>query len=113
MKKKYLLFISFCLTINIVSQVHHNVQDNAVFNTAERIAKFSVSDSPLNFLEIVNSTKDNNTFKPDIWVHKNSGDRNVFRIFTTLHSNIDNGAFPVMTFRAEIRNSVYDSYPFP
>tara|TARA_B110000046_G_scaffold185987_1_gene231080 strand:- start:31091 stop:32284 length:1194 start_codon:yes stop_codon:yes gene_type:complete len=109
----YLSLISFCLTVNMFSQIHHNIQDNAVSNVAERIAKFSVADAPKDLLEIVNSTQHNNKFKPDIWVHRESDNRNVFRIFTTLNSNIDNGNFAVMNFRAEVRNTIYDSYPFP
>lgn len=109
----YLSLISFSLTVNVFSQIHHNIQDNAVSNTAERIAKFSVADAPKDLLEIVNGTKNSNQFVPNIWAHRESDNRYVFNIFSSIKSSVDNGIKPLMTFRAEVRNSIYDSYPFP
>ena len=109
----YLSLISCCLTVNLFSQIHHNIQDNAVFNTAERIAKFSVADAPKDLLEIVNGTRYSNQFVPNIWAHRESDNRYVFNIFSSINSSVDSGTQPLMTFRAEVRNSIYDSYPFP
>ena len=93
------------------SPVHHNIQDNAT-SAVERIAKFSVSDAP-DVLEIVNATQFTGMFKPSLWAHSSSDNREVFRIHTTLPSTVDNGSKPVMIFVSELRNTIYDSYPYP
>jgi hypothetical protein len=113
--KKTTLFtvLAFCFAIHINSQVHLDVQDNAVFNTAERIAKFSVSDASRDFLEIVNGTQYQNQFVPNIWAHRESDNRIAFNIFSSIKSNVDTGTSPIFTFRAELRNSVYDNFPYP
>ena len=112
MKNIYLLLISLCLTMNVVSQVHHNIQDNATYSV-ERIAKFSVSDASRDVLEIVNGTQYSNRFLPNIWAHRESDNRVAFNIFSSIKSTVDNGTSPIFTFRAELRNSIYDSYPYP
>ena len=108
----FTLFI-FCLIIEGHSQVHHNVIDNPVSNSAERIAKFSVSDASRDFLEIVNGTQYNNQFVPNIWAHRESDNRIAFNIFSSIKSTVDNGTLPIFTFRAELRNSVYDNTTYP
>lgn len=109
------IFVFYFLVLEVNSQsspVHHNVQDNATV-AVERIAKFSVSDALSDVLEIVNGTQVNGQFVPNIWAHRSSDNRIAFNIFTSIKSNVDNGSNPIMTFRAELRNSIYDSYPYP
>jgi len=118
MKNITFLFISismlFCALEGVNAQsspVHHNIQDNAT-SAVERIAKFSVSDSP-DLLEIVNGTQSSGQFVPNIWAHRSTDNRIAFNIFSSIKSTVDNGSQPIMTFRSELRNSVYDSYPYP
>lgn len=104
--------IAFCVLTNLSAQIHHNIQDNATY-AVERIAKFSVSDAPKDVLEIVNGTQYNNQFVPNIWAHRESDNRIAFNVFSSIKSNVDNGSAPIFTFRAELRNSIYDSHPYP
>jgi hypothetical protein len=101
-----LLFVNFfCF-----AQVPFQHISNSTFN-AERVANFGVIDVTTDFLEITNSTVNDNSFIPSIWAHQQSDNRYVLRHFATTNSIRDNGTIPLMIFRAELRDNLNFNAP--
>ncbi|PIF29983.1 hypothetical protein CLU81_0368 [Flavobacterium sp. 9] len=109
MKKIITLIILFTNTF-IFAQAPFPHISTSTFN-AERVASFGVIDAPSDFLEITNSTVNDNSFIPSIWAHQQSDDRYVLRLFATTTSARDNGSIPIMIFRTEIRNDLVTNAP--
>ncbi|WP_159800490.1 hypothetical protein [Flavobacterium sp. MK4S-17] len=99
--------LQFILLIPIIVDAQVPFQNYTTSNgSAERIAGFGVTQTPNDFLEITNSTQDDNIFIPSIWGHQESDNRFVLRLFASTIASLDNGNSPIMVFRSELRNSI-------
>lgn len=73
---------------------------------AERVARFGVKGVTKDFLEITNSTTDNNEFQPAIWAHSGIDSNLALQIHGTTSRNLDYGNQPLIKFIASVAPTI-------
>lgn len=72
---------------------------------AERLASFTVSGAGNDRLEITNDTDFDGQFAPTLWSYRDTDNRQVFSIKSSIPGTLDNGAAPIMLFATSINNT--------
>jgi hypothetical protein len=111
MKTKVLLAIALTTNSIAFSQVQFPQNATSGSTTAERIASFTVSGSGNDRLEITNATDYDGQFVPTLWAYRNTDNRHVLGITTSIPSSLDNGTTPLMIFSTSITNSIQLNAP--
>jgi len=72
---------------------------------AERIASFTVSGAGNDRVEITNDTDFDGQFAPTLWSYRDTDNRQVFSIKSSIPGTLDNGTAPIMLFATSINNT--------
>ncbi len=95
---RYLLLMVL-FSISVYSQVPFPFNANSAgAGTAERVASFTVSGAGNDRLEITNDTDFDGQFAPTLWSYRDTDNRSVFSIKSSIPSFLDNGTSPIMMF---------------
>ena len=111
MKHTTTLFLIFIFSISSFAQVQFPIIATSQTSDAERIASFSVEGAGNDRLEITNATNYSGQFVPTIWAYRQSDNRHVLGISTSIPSTIDNGYVPLMIFSTSIANNIQLNSP--
>ena len=111
MKTKILLAIALITNSLAFSQAQFPHNATSVATKAERVASFTVADAGNDRLEITNATDFGGQFVPTLWAYRNTDNRHVLGISTSIPSTLDNGTTPLMIFSTSITNSIQLNSP--